>query len=427
MNGRDISTVAAVRSEDDRDLLDASALEQPSTNACASCGRPAFMTPDPPFNLLCQFCGARSPSPSITPTSTRIAAAVPETAAEPASAGAWALWFASWWLAVVAALGVAAGLLVAWFTAHPFFGGDPSDPDYAARVGPILGVVVACGLAAIVCRRASAPARPLAGLIAFAMGIVVVVALLALAVAPLLPPDGLYGIDLYAVWTAARLPASVAILVPAALAVYGTVARWCATDDARISRRRAVIAAAVALAIVAPVGTLVAVDAAQPACGLGRTCVPAAGISFVLPAGWSGVAPESTELLAATAGSGDTRFVIEDGARVLSDDGHAVPTDIAGVAAEVSSLVGGGGGFTRHTGVSTELVELPVGSAVRVSYTSATSFFLVYYQTTITHWFFVGGRLVVLEYMRAYGEGTPGDPSRDPPDYSQLLGSLRPL
>jgi hypothetical protein len=210
--------------------------------------------------------------------------------------------------------------------------------------------------------------------------------------------------------------------------VFGTVSRWCVSGDAALVRRRRWIASGTTLAILVSIGALVAVDAAQPACGPGRTCVASAGLSFVLPGGWSRTASDSDNLFAATAGSDNRRFVVDDGARVLRDAGSAVPTDIDGVVAQVSSLLRVDRGlFGSIAGVSTQRTVLPVGPAVRVSFTSTTSFFFNLNQTYITEWLFADGRLVVLEYMRGYGEGTPDNPSSDPPDFTLLLGSLRAL
>jgi hypothetical protein len=217
-------------------------------------------------------------------------------------------------------------------------------------------------------------------------------------------------------------------VVPAALMVFGSVSRWCVTGNAALARRRTRIATSATLAMLASIGALVAVDAAQPACGLGRTCVPAARVSFALPDHWSRAAPESDQLFAATAGGPQARFVIEDGAAVIRAADRAVPTDVDGIAARVPGMIEGGGGpFGANSGVSTERVVLPIGPAVRVSFTSATGFIFAYYQTTISYWFFADDRIVVLEYMRAFGESTPRAPGNDPKDLSELLTSLRPL
>ncbi len=270
----------------------------------------------------------------------------------------------------------------------------------------ILGLFGACSLTAVVSWRAASPHQPIAGVIAFTIGAVALVVLLGHAVLLLLPPHGLYGLDVYKVWSAARLPSSLVVLVPAALMVFGSVSRWCVSGDAALVRRRRLTASGTTLAIVVSIGALVAVDAAQPACGPGRTCVAAAGISFVLPGGWSRTAPESDELYAAAAGSDNRRFVVEDGARVLRDAGSAVPIDIDGVAAQVSSLLEDGRWmFGSITGVSTRRTVLPVGPAVRVSYTSTTSFMFTLSQTTVAEWFFINGRLVVLSTNAATARG----------------------
>jgi hypothetical protein len=323
---------------------------------------------------------------------------------------------------------IALALLAVWFIANPIFGSAPSVQEFAGRVAVILGLVGACSLPAIVSWRAAARHRPLAGVVAFTIGALALVVLLVPAVIPLLPPNGLYGLDVDAELSAAHLPWSLAVLVPAALMVFGTVRRWCVVGGAAVVRRRTLIAAAAALAILVSICALVAVGAAQPACGPGRTCVAPVGISFVLPGSWSRTARESSELYAAIAGSDHRRFVIQDGAQMLREAGAAVPTDIDGIAARVPALFEGGGGqFRSITGVLAGRASLPVGPAVRVSYTSTTSFILIYNQTTITEWVFVNGRLVVLEYMVAYGEGPPDSPSSDPADFTRLLESLRAL
>jgi hypothetical protein len=341
---------------------------------------------------------------------------------EGASGTSATLRLAAAWLALLATLGIVLLLLAAWLTSS-----WPGDEAYPLRMALGVGFFGACGLTAVVSWRAAAPSRPRAGIMAFAIGVLALIVILVPAVAVLLPPAGLYGLDVYAVGSAARLPWSVVIVVPAVLMVFGTVRRWCVVGDAAAIRRRKRIATAATLAILAPISALVAVDAAQPFCDPSRTCVAGVGISFVLPDYWSRAAPESNELFAATAADEWRRFVIEDGARVIRDAEAAVPTDLDGVAARVSSLLEGGGGlFGSNTGVSTQRVELPVGPAVRVAYTNATSFFLTYYQTTISYWFFIDERLVVLEYMRGYGESTPPRPS-DTLELTELLDSLRTL
>ena len=344
------------------------------------------------------------------------------------TAGFWALRIAGAWLAVLAVLLCGGALLVAWFTLHPFLGSDPGDLGSWLTAALTLSLFGACSVTARVSWRAAAPHHPLAGTIAFTIGALALLVLLVPPVALLLPPNGLYGLDVDAVRSAARLPWSLAVLVPAALMLFGTVRRWCVAGGTAVVRRRTRIAAATTIALFASIGALVVVDAAQPACGPGRTCVPSARISLVLPGGWSRTAPESGELYAATAGSDHRRFVIQDGSQMLREAGLPVPTDIDGVAARVPALFEDGGGpFSSITGVLARRAELPVGTAARVSYTSTTSFILIYNQTTITEWVFINGRLIVLEYMVAYGEGTPVSTASDPPDCTLLLDSLRAL
>lgn len=55
-------------------------------------------------------------------------------------------------------------------------------------------------------------------------------------------------------------------------------------------------------------------------------------------------------------------------------------------------------GFVRVHQPVADRVILPIGPAVRIRYTSTTSFIVSYNQVTISDWFFVNGQLMVLEY-----------------------------
>ena len=167
----------------------------------------------------------------------------------------------------------------------------------------------------------------------------------------------------------------------------------------------------------------------MPGCGQGWACVPSAGIAFVLPPGWSQQAPGGSELFRASAGSENARFVVEDGRRVLARAKLEVPTSLDGVAASFVAMLEDPDrtSFTHYTGIATRRLDLPVGPAVRISYTSETAFILVSYQTMVSVWLYAGGHLIVLEHMTSYGEGTPGDPSVDPPGLADLLHSTQEL
>ncbi len=119
--------------------------------------------------------------------------------------------------------------------------------------------------------------------------------------------------------------------------------------------------------------------------------------------------------------------MIEDGASILTENGREVPGDLDELERTVPRLLAGGGGFARNSEISVRRVDLPAGPAIRIAYTSATSFIFTYYQTNVTHWLNVDGRLIVLEYMTSYGEGTPGDTASDPPAVRRLLEFIRPL
>ncbi len=140
--------------------------------------------------------------------------------------------------------------------------------------------------AAVVTWRAASPGHARAGIVAFVLGAGTLLVLLAPAVAALLPTHGgFYGFDPYRVADAARLPSSVAFLVPALLMVVGTVWRWCA-EEAPGSHRRAWATLAAIAVVAVPAGVLLIVAWWAPSCPSGRTCLPEAGISFERP--WVG-------------------------------------------------------------------------------------------------------------------------------------------
>ncbi len=340
-------------------------------------------------------------------------------------AGALAFHLAAVWLAVLAIVAVAILCVIALAFASLSSG---ADVEAGQRVVAIFVAVEGALVAsAVVAWRAASAGRGSEELVALVLGGGALLVVLGPAFLLLLPLDGgFYGLDPYALATAARLPWSVAVLVPAALMGIGATQRWCASSG-EAAQHRGLVAWGVTLALVVVVGTMAGIQVMQPTCGAGRTCVPAAGVSFVLPDGWRRTATDDGDLFAASAGSEQTRFVIEDGGKVIGKDGGAVPTGPEGVDARATSLLSQGSGFGRNSDISARRVDLPVGPAIRIAYTSSTSFIFTYYQTNVTHWLSVDGRLVVLEYMTSYGEGTPGDTSSDPADLTELLASLQVL
>jgi hypothetical protein len=158
----------------------------------------------------------------------------------------------------------------------------------------------------------------------------------------------------------------------------------------------------------------------------GRRCVPSAGLSLVLPEGWSPKDAEDGALFAvAPDGVSDIRVVIETGTSVFHD---AVPTTLDAVQQEITSRASGSSWPTAITDLQFSRAPLPIGPALRASFSSATNFILTYSQTTVSYWFYVDGRLLAIEYDVAYGEDTPiGPDSVDAVDLQALLLPLQAL
>lgn len=246
---------------------------------------------------------------------------------------------------------------------------------------------------------------------AFVLGLIGLILLLAPAVARILPwTGGLYGINLdglegpFVVW---------AILAPpAVLLIVGSVRRWCAMGG-ETAGRRARRAGAVAVAVAVAIVTLIAVDVAAPLCPRGRTCVPAAGISLVLPHGWSRRVADADQLFA--AGAGDVaRISIEDGREILGSVASLDDVERAARERFGQNAIG----FT-HSNLGSERIDLPIGPAVRVTWVSRPWFYQVD-QGNTTEWFFLDGRLLVIEYQAV----PPGAASED---FRVVRESLRAL
>jgi hypothetical protein len=369
-----------------------------------------------------------SPAPGGVPVDS-----APTNAGRPAElstspVGAGALRFAAVWLVCLAVPAGIVGAAIIWFSAHPLFGDAPSGAGLVN--GTLFGLSLVCiplG-SALVAWRAASPDRVPERWASFALGAGTIGLLVGSCAAALLPwYGGFYGLSMYRLADAARLPWSVAVLVPAACMVLGTTRRWRVAREGETDRRTRIVAA-VAAVIVVPMGALIALAILAPSCPPGRVCVPEAGVSFVQPAGWSPAQAASGDLYAASAGSDETRFVVQDGAKVLHDAGRGVSPDFALVKTTVAGAVENGGGFFgTNSDVTSREVDLPVGPSLRVAFTHTTAFIIAMRQTSITYWFRVGDRLVVLEYMESYGEGTPGPTETDPPAFRELLETLRPL
>jgi hypothetical protein len=164
-------------------------------------------------------------------------------------------------------------------------------------------------------------------------------------------------------------------------------------------------------------------------CGPGRTCIGKAGISLALPDGWGGRSTDGkAERLLVAARGDDQQIVVSDGAAVLK---AGSPTTLDAVDKAVLAMfddLNSNPGFSRVTERLSDRVVLPIGPAVRLRATWTTSFFFTYGYSTSMYWFFVDGKLILLEYDQGWGEGTPRVPGPvEPPDLRSVLDSLRLL
>ena len=157
------------------------------------------------------------------------------------------------------------------------------------------------------------------------------------------------------------------------------------------------------------------------ACGPGQTCVPDAGVSVVLPAGWSGKGSANEPLHSPSAG-----IILRRGDAILEAGLRTLDEVEAAVAARFSS-----GTFGHPDYIDESLrdrVTLPIGPAVRDrlrgwrrgSYGSPVPF------SGTAYWFFVDGQLVELEYREAWGgAGDPAlPPETEPAELRSILDSL---
>jgi hypothetical protein len=163
-------------------------------------------------------------------------------------------------------------------------------------------------------------------------------------------------------------------------------------------------------------------------CPSGRTCVPGAGVSFVLPPGWHAADAKDPTLFAAERrGDGaPARLDVADGSHMLAeadlDPQPATLDDLEATA--LRRLTPPGGTFDRAANATSARVTLPLGPAVRLSYTQTTSFIFTYATGTVEEWVRVGDRLVVFVYREAFGEGS-GGPAPDLPEFVAIRGALQ--
>jgi hypothetical protein len=164
------------------------------------------------------------------------------------------------------------------------------------------------------------------------------------------------------------------------------------------------------------------------ACGPGQTCVPDAGVSVALPAGWSVKgSPDKDELLRAESSSPSVGIILQRGDAILEDGSLRTLEEVeAAVAAEFSAGTNIGFGLIDESVM--DRVTLPIGPAVRDRLTWTRSFILSYSYSGTAYWFFVDGRLLDLEYDEAWGEGGSSLPSEtEPAELRAILDSLRTM
>jgi hypothetical protein len=158
------------------------------------------------------------------------------------------------------------------------------------------------------------------------------------------------------------------------------------------------------------------------ACGPGRTCVPDAGVSVALPAGWSGKGSADEPLHSPSAG-----IILRRGDAILEAGLRTLEEVEAAVAARFSSRTYGYPDFIDES--LRDRVTLPIGPAVRDRLRGwrMGSFGGSFPFSSTVYWFFVDGQLVELEYREAWGGG--GDsalpPETEPAELRSILDSLR--
>lgn len=192
--------------------------------------------------------------------------------------------------------------------------------------------------------------------------------------------------------------------------------------NALLSVGRPILGALVIAAV-----ALFSVQAVAPYCPPAAKCVWNAGVSVVVPSGWSAQPVERGELLLISPGKGArVRIVMEDGDAAIGSGLHGTLDEVE--ATTIAALGDTSGTFTHVDGLATERVLLPVGPGVRVRYVSTTTFIMSYSQANDSVWFFANGRLLVVSWQQQLGEA----PGSRPPDvmdsaFRTLLDSVRAL
>jgi hypothetical protein len=157
------------------------------------------------------------------------------------------------------------------------------------------------------------------------------------------------------------------------------------------------------------------------ACGPGQTCVPDAGVSVVLPAGWSGKGSANEPLRWTSA-----RIILQRGDAILEAGLRTLEEVEAAVAARFSSRPYGYPDYIDES--LRDRVTLPIGPAVRdrLRGSAMGTFGGSFPFSSTVYWFFVDGQLVELEYREAWGGG--GDaalpPETEPAELRSILDSL---
>jgi len=163
-------------------------------------------------------------------------------------------------------------------------------------------------------------------------------------------------------------------------------------------------------------------------CDPGRECIPAAGVSLIIPPGWHRQPVDDPDTLFAAAPAQDSPvgLLIADGSTSLE---QPAPTDLphADEAVQVA-LDPTIKGFVSVGESEIDEVTLPIGRAVRARWTQTTAFIMTDDSSNVAYWCFVGGKLIEIEYVDDLGEtGGPPLPSDVPPEVAATIASLRLL
>ena len=142
------------------------------------------------------------------------------------------------------------------------------------------------------------------------------------------------------------------------------------------SKRRVAVASIAAVAFALIVARFV-----LPSCESGRACVRQAGISVVLPEGWSGRPAKDGELFVAAPSFDESGEIVIDNGSTMLEPEHPANLDELEKAV-VAQLTSQSGGFSTISQPLADRMALPIGPALRLRFTSTTTFIMSSNQAT---------------------------------------------